>query len=562
MRSNLRSARPLCACLLSATIVAGCVLADSDDDKGIERGAAAVTSPSSFTVKINFQLAGAPIPAGYLADTGAVFGPRNGLSYGWNRNHGDVTRDRNINPDQRLDTLSHFHAGGFWQIELPNGTYSVTASVGDAQFASTHTLNVEGISYWNARALAANQFLNMTRSVTVADGRLNVDQGSAGEMSTRINYLEIASVGSSPDGGADAPGTDASTDAGGASVWTGTWAAAPQSCGATSGQTVRSIVRTSIGGDAARVRLSNAFGNGPLRISNVHLAQRTTGSSIDPATDRALTFAGQSEVTVAAGMFALSDGANFVVNPNSDVAISFFVVASSGGTCQPNAFQTNFTAGGNVAASPTLNGAQNTNSYLYALGLDVQNPAAEGAVVALGASITTGFSAGSNNNRRWPNLLSVRLLNASRVVGVLNEGISGDGTTGAVNRFGRDVLSQTNVKWVIFSDNPINDLGGSTAEADINLIKMMISRAHARGVKFLCSTLTPFTPVEPKRTTVINFIKSADSGCDGIIDQDRATHNPDAPTMWAGQFNSGDNLHPNAAGMQAIADIVDLAIFR
>jgi lysophospholipase L1-like esterase len=148
------------------------------------------------------------------------------------------------------------------------------------------------------------------------------------------------------------------------------------------------------------------------------------------------------------------------------------------------------------------------------------------------------------------------------VVGVLNEGISGDRTPGAVSRFDRDVLSQTNVKWVIFSDNPINDLGGSTAEADISLIKMMISRAHARGVKFLCSTLTPFTPVEPKRTTVINFIKSADSGCDGIIDQDRATHNPAAPTMWANQFNSGDNLHPNAAGMQAIADIVDLAVFR
>ena len=68
--------------------------------------------------------------------------------------------------------------------------------------------------------------------------------------------------------------------------------------------------------------------------------------------------------------------------------------------------------------------------------------------------------------------------------------------------------------------------------------------------------------MEPARTAVINFVKSADSGCDGIIDQDRATHNSAAPTQWALQFNSGDNLHPNAAGMQAIADIVDLAVFR
>ena len=87
-----------------------------------------------------------------------------------------------------------------------------------------------------------------------------------------------------------------------------------------------------------------------------------------------------------------------------------------------------------------------------------------------------------------------------------------DGVKNAVNRFDRDVLSQPNVKWVIFSDNPINDLGGrSTPANDINQIKMMMSMAHAKGVKFLCSTLTPYTPDEPARTTVINFIKSADS---------------------------------------------------
>jgi len=325
---------------------------------------------------------------------------------------------------------------------------------------------------------------------------------------------------------------------------------------------VRSIVHTSIGGNAARVRISNAHGNGPLHISNVHLAQRTTGSSIDPATDTALTFAGQPDVTVPASSFALSDGASFVVKPTSDVVVSFFVMSSSGGTCQQNAFQTNYMAAGDMVSSPSLNGGQNQN-YLYILGLDVQNPAAEGAVVALGASITTGFRAPADTNMRWPNLLAARLVDANRTIGVLNEGISGDITSGALSRFDRDVLSQTGVKWVIFSDNPINDLGGrSTPTNDINQIKMMMSMAHAKGVKFLCSTLTPYTPDEPARTTVIDFIKSAGSGCDGIVDQDTATHDPAAPTMWAPQFNSGDGLHPNAAGMQAIANCVDLTLFK
>jgi len=385
-----------------------------------------------------------------------------------------------------------------------------------------------------------------------------VDAGSGTDSRADSGEADGAFAADADDGSKTSnPADGAATNA-----WTGTWAAAPDgTCGAAAGQTVRSIVHTSIGGNTARVRISNARGNGSLRISNVHLAQRTTGSSIDAATDTALTFAGQPDVTVPAGMFALSDGADFVVKPISDVAISFFVMSSSGGTCQQNAFQTNYMAAGNMVSSPALNGGPN-QSYLYVLGLDVQNPAAEGAVVALGASITTGFRAPGDTNQRWPNLLAARLVAANRTIGVLNEGISGDGTSGALGRFDRDVLSQTGVKWVIFSDNPINDLGRSTPANDINQIKMMMSMAHAKGVKFLCSTLTPFTPVEPARTTVIDFIKSAGSGCDGIVDQDRATHNPAAPTMWAPQFNSGDGLHPNAAGMQAIADIVDITLFK
>lgn len=146
----------------------------------------------TFPVRINFQLAGAPTPAGYVADTGLTFGARNGLSFGWNVSHTDVTRDRNINANQLLDTLCHFHAGATWELALPNGTYNVLASIGDAANPSSHTLIVEGVTYWSARALAANQFLSNTSAITVADGRLTLSQGSAIEKATRINYVEIS----------------------------------------------------------------------------------------------------------------------------------------------------------------------------------------------------------------------------------------------------------------------------------------------------------------------------------------------------------------------------------
>jgi hypothetical protein len=145
--------------------------------------------------KINFQPAGAPIPSGYLTDTGNVFASRgNGLSYGWNVSHTDNTRDRNVLADQRLDTLCHFHAGGKWEIQVPNGSYSVFVSIGDASFSSAYTLNVENVSYWNNLSLATNGFASKTMQVTVSDGRLTLDQGSAVEKATRINYIEITGL--------------------------------------------------------------------------------------------------------------------------------------------------------------------------------------------------------------------------------------------------------------------------------------------------------------------------------------------------------------------------------
>ena len=145
----------------------------------------------TFPIRINFQLAGVATPAGYVADTGLTFGARSGLSFGWNISHSDLTRDRDITANQLLDTLCHFHAGGIWELALPNGQYSVLASIGDAGNPSTHTLIVEGVTYWSARALSANQFLSNTSTISVADGRLTLSQGSAAEKATRINYLEI-----------------------------------------------------------------------------------------------------------------------------------------------------------------------------------------------------------------------------------------------------------------------------------------------------------------------------------------------------------------------------------
>ncbi|HVT26522.1 MAG TPA: hypothetical protein VHE81_00755, partial [Lacipirellulaceae bacterium] len=151
------------------------------------------------TYLVNFQATDVPVPTRYLPDVGQVFGDRGGgLFYGWSVDHTDVSRDRGIQADQRLDTLIHFHQNALWEFALPNGLYSVTVSIGDPGFDSTYTVNVEGVNYWNGVALTANNFITATHQVTVSDGRLTLDQGAAIDKATRINYVQIVGLPSGP----------------------------------------------------------------------------------------------------------------------------------------------------------------------------------------------------------------------------------------------------------------------------------------------------------------------------------------------------------------------------
>ena len=326
------------------------------------------------------------------------------------------------------------------------------------------------------------------------------------------------------------------------------------------------------------MQLSNAYSGQPVTIADVHVARRTSGSSVDTSTDRAATFGGSTSVTIPAGGTAVSDSIAFAVPALSDVAVSFYLPQQTGGlTWHQSGNQTNYIASGDVSGSASLSGAQTTGSYYLLANLDVQTAASTGAVVTLGASITDGIVSSSDSNRRWPNDLAVRLNNSGRTVGVLNQGISGnkllsDGAgQSALNRFSRDAVNQPGVRWVIFSDDPINDLGSGnqpTADQLINGLKQLIAQAHSAGLAFLCSTLTPFQGSggwtqqgENSRAAINAFVRGAGSGCDGVVDQDTATHDPANPTRYLPSLDAGDHLHPNEAGLQAIANAVNLNLF-
>ncbi len=362
--------------------------------------------------------------------------------------------------------------------------------------------------------------------------------------------------------------------------WTGTWATAPQSGGPSfSNQTIRQVVHTSISGTVARIQISNAFGTAALKVSDVHIALAGSGSSITSGSDHTVTFAGSTSVSIPAGGTGISDPVTMAIPALTNMAISFFLPSATGAsTYHPSAIQTSYISAGDDSGASSMPSPQSQTNYYFLSSLDVQNANSQGSVVALGASITDGVGTSDNGNDRWTNVLASRLNAAGDTIGVLNEGISGnrllvDGSgQSALNRFDRDVLAQPGVRWVIFSDDPINDLGSTkpqpTASQLIAGVQQMISLAHKNGIKFICSTLTPYQGAsywnstgETAREAYNAYVRSSSSGCDGVVDQDAATHNPSAPTEYLPGYDSGDHLHPNNAGDQAIGNAVSLGLF-
>lgn len=358
--------------------------------------------------------------------------------------------------------------------------------------------------------------------------------------------------------------------------WIGTWGVAPVTMGPVNygGKTLREIVHTSVGGTRAQLRFSNAYGDAPLVIADVHLALNPSGSTVNGATDHLATFGGRNSVTLPVGETATTDAIDIVIPESGDVAVSFYVPeATNMVTGHSYSNQSKFVAAGDVSGQPRIQ-ATEEGDYQFLLNMDVQGDGMQGTLVALGASATDGFASTYGANHRYPNFLATRLNAAGMKVGIINEGISGNGlingTPDVLDRFKRDALDQPGVRWIIFSDAPMNDIlpvaANATAADMIAGYETLITQAHAHDIKFICTTMptfhaaAPWTPEGQTRADALNaFILTPGNGCDGVVDLHEVLEDPSRPTYTLPAYLASDNLHPSDAGYQAFANAVNLA---
>ena len=374
--------------------------------------------------------------------------------------------------------------------------------------------------------------------------------------------------------------------------WVATWTASPQPASSPlqiSGQTLRQITHTSIGGDRVRIRLSNAYGTSDVVVGSARVAVSAGGAATIDGTHRVLRFNGSPTITISAGTFVVTDPVSLPVPALGDLAVSIYLPGNIAATTRHDiGLQTNYVSPpGDFTDAIDFTGTT-TQSFHFLTAVEVRAPEGAGAIVTLGDSVTDGFASTPDLNQRWPNLLAERLQDRPRTsdMAVLNAGISGNRILhdivgpSTLSRLDRDALVQSGATHLIVSqgntDILIPDLIGIPAQnvSAAQIIQghsQIITRARAMGLRVYGATLFPvdgfpfpgfWTAVmEEKRQAINRWIRTS-GAYDAVIDFDRVLRDPAQPTRLRPEYDSGDHVHPNDLGHRAMADAIDLKLFR
>lgn len=374
-------------------------------------------------------------------------------------------------------------------------------------------------------------------------------------------------------------------------------------------QTFRMIVRPTVWGKQARIRLSNAFGMKPVTINGAYVGMQLGAAAVLKGTSRAVTFGGKPSVTIEPGKWLWSDPVNLAVRDANapelqgrKLAVSFHVAGESGPmTWHAKALQTSYVTAPGVGAKGNdeseTHFPYSTASWFFLDALDMRMPADSFAVIGFGDSITDGTLSTMNGDDRWPDVLARRLyaLHGNKIA-VLNAGIGGNQIAGPAeygpqkpfpggpsgrSRIDRDVLELSSVNAMIWLEgtNDFSKNGNASVEKVTTTLKDVVAHIRAKrpDMRLVAATVTSalgatnpnhgFAEQDEKRKALNEFLRTGKL-FDEVVDFEKATLDPATGQLKAEMVpdstkgDPGDKIHPNRAGYLAMGMAVDLAVMK
>ncbi|KAB8264183.1 SGNH hydrolase-type esterase domain-containing protein [Aspergillus pseudonomiae] len=364
--------------------------------------------------------------------------------------------------------------------------------------------------------------------------------------------------------------------------------------------TIRQTIRVTQPGPEIRLRLSNTFGLEALSITKVAISlpvdQKLGTSAIQSNTTKDVLFSGSADTIIPNGGLAVSDPIVFPVEAQDTLAIDIYLQQGQGGgaiTSHPGSRTTSWMSSGDWVGRKNLTdpSVDSVDHWYFISAIEALLPSTSHSCAIIGDSITDGRGSDTNKNNRWPDLLLTRMQQTPTTssIALLNQAAGGnrilaDGLgPNVLSRLDRDALAQSGVQYGIVFEG-VNDIGVADADTEVQkqigdrlivAYQQIVTRFHAVGIPVFGATITPFgapgnasdvqpysNPIrEDTRQRINEWIRT--SGVfDAVLDFDQVLRDPEAPAQLADEYDSGDYLHPNVAGYQALADYFPLELFE